>query len=436
MALLLFFVVFHVSKKYLKADNTLLLFFQVLGGVGFFMVGPVRYLLSIQGWTPFSSKFVWWEKNAYLDLSLIYVSIAYLIFNLATVLFSRYKGALFERACVGSIGRSELYCSGFVFIGASVFFIYSGMYRNLLGYSSMADSLVTSGNVFIGQVTFFFVAMCLLLVVYSGRIGSAVGLVLIIILGAGTGSKSVVVFPLLAAVFVRFFWGRVIDIKRMLGALLLLSVCLVAMGYLVLSRHSESIVTILDVFVRSPEVALSIVRRFYGVESIGLIIEKKEYLFSLRGELASAKNLFWGAIPSFVLPDKPSVSFGIFLSQTIFYDVFGGRMVAASGTMLGEGIVNGSVLYGYFFYVFNLSLLFFLALVIRLFDRSMVLSFSFLLMYSNIFEGELVGNTIRMAATSLVFVVASLIFNTILKYGFLINERKNTGRNNTVDLPF
>ena len=232
------------------------------------------------------------------------------------------------------------------------------------------------------------------------------------ILGIGlvSGSKSQTIFPFIA-IFFHYLSLNGINLNFrnslkfalfafLLGSIFLFQIYTRASGYLNFDNFSIDLVNVLMVFSR----------RFYGVETLSHAISNADLLYDYWGFGRSYYNILLAIIPHSIWPDKPIISFGMHISQVLYSEIFHGDYVAVSMTLLGEGIANGSILFGFF----NISILFSIITIfvftLHKFKVHPILIYFYIISFANFIEGELVGTLIRLIIVFLSILVSFSVF--------------------------
>ncbi len=346
IALLPFICAVHSVQRRLGFD----LFEPVYGATLYFVfIFGIRSLYALHvgtlflGDPPFDSE----TRQAWV------MSLIYLILALITFLTAYYSGlgpalarSLPRLPTQWAPSRIPIVVCGLTIVGLGAFALLVQYFGGFESYLTQKQLTLTAGG-----TTYLYQLMTSLwfagVVAYIAhlrfrwsRVFVALPLLLAVGVGATTGSKGLVVFPVLSlAVVYHYLHKRLPAWTVLVAGAVIVPIIPVFNIY----RHTPDIG---DIIPRSIEVLVNpglllahVLSRFHDIDAFITVIRDTPRVmdFQLGATLLPLVTVW---IPRVIWPDKPVVSFSKVFGETYWSEFFGGTGTAPSVTVLGEGYVN------------------------------------------------------------------------------------------------
>jgi len=166
----------------------------------------------------------------------------------------------------------------------------------------------------------------------------AILLTIVLTIGFFSGKKREFLLPILILLVV---WHYLKSQIRLRG-LALFIVCVFLSFPIFKAYRRQSLLNLpeaIPTIVQSHPVSKSLISRFYGIDSLTIIIRDTPEVMNYQyGATFASLAVVW--IPRQIWPEKPIVTFGKTFAQTYFRERFEGTGIAASPTILGEAYIN------------------------------------------------------------------------------------------------
>lgn len=166
----------------------------------------------------------------------------------------------------------------------------------------------------------------------------AVLLTLVLTIGFFSGKKRDFLLSILIVLIIcHYMKGRI-----RLRSLALFIVCVFLTFPIFKAYRKENLLNLpeaIPAIVKSTTISKSLMSRFYGIDSLTLIIRDTPGVMDYQfGATMAPVVVAW--IPRRLWPEKPIISFGKVFAETYFRDHFSGTGTSASPTILGEAYIN------------------------------------------------------------------------------------------------
>lgn len=322
-----------------------------LASAYFLLIFPLRSLYALAQGTEFLGKPPFDEatRTAWV-VALVYLIVGFGVFYLG---YYSPLGRMVARAAPGLPSmwrwrRVGWMAVGLTLIGLMSFILlvkYLGGLETYLTQKQVA--LTAGGTTYLYQlIGSFWIASAICYLRYTQTrarrhlLQTLVLLVTTLLVGATTGAKGYVFFPLLTILVLRHYLIRRINVLFIVLIGLILTALIPAFN---IFRHTQDLSTIPTrymIVISTPRILLHhLLARFHPLDAVVTIIRDTGSLFPFQYG-STIIPIFVAWIPRAIYPDKPVISYAKVFGETYWAEWFAGTGSAPSVSILGEAYVN------------------------------------------------------------------------------------------------